>query len=111
MFSRWKPPRVPTPCCFAAPSFAAWAGQGGVAGGVIVKAPKPGQERRVDLPTIGAETLNKAAEAGLAGVAVAAGRVLMAEPAATVAAANKLGLFLVGHALADDAKGDATKPG
>lgn len=79
--------------------------------GVIVKAPKPGQERRVDLPTIGAETLNKAAEAGLAGVAVAAGRVLMAEPAATVAAANKLGLFLVGHTLADDAKGDATKPG
>jgi len=79
--------------------------------GVIVKAPKPGQERRVDLPTIGAETLNKAAEAGLAGVAVAAGRVLMAEPTATVAAANKLGLFLVGHTLADDAKGDATKPG
>jgi len=35
----------------------------------------------------------------------------MAEPTATVAAANKLGLFLVGHTLADDAKGDATKPG
>jgi len=64
--------------------------------GVLVKAPKPGQERRVDLPTIGPETLRKAAEAGLAGVAVAAGRVLMAEPAATIMAADQHGLFLLG---------------
>jgi DUF1009 family protein len=69
-------------------------------GGVLVKAPKPGQEKRVDLPTIGPETLKKAAEAGLAGVAVAAGRVLMAEPAATVKAADELGLFLMGEPLA-----------
>jgi UDP-2,3-diacylglucosamine hydrolase len=76
------------------------AGRGGRAG-VLVKAPKPGQEQRVDLPTIGPETLKKAAEAGLAGVAVAAGRVLMTEPAATVKAANELGLFLLGEPLAD----------
>jgi DUF1009 family protein len=63
---------------------------------VLVKAPKPGQERRVDLPTIGPETLRKAAEAGLGGVAVAAGRVLMAEPAATIAVADQHGLFLLG---------------
>ena len=87
------------------------SGRAGRSGrGVIVKAPKPGQERRVDLPTIGAETLKKAAEAGLAGVAVAAGRVLMAEPAATVEAANKLGLFLVGQAL-HEGKDDKTKSG
>ena len=67
---------------------------------MLVKAPKPGQEDRVDLPTIGAETVKKAAPTGLAGIAVAAGRVLMAEPAATVEAANKLGLFLVGQAAA-----------
>ena len=43
-------------------------------------------------------------------VAVAAGRVLMAEPAATVEAANKLGLFLVGQAL-HEGKDDKTKSG
>ena len=64
--------------------------------GVIAKAPKPGQEQRVDLPTIGPETVGKAAEAGLAGIAVAAGQVLMADRAATIAAANRHGLFLVG---------------
>ena len=67
--------------------------------GVMVKAPKPGQEERVDLPTIGPETMLKAAAAGLAGVAVAAGRVLMAERAATIEAANQHGLFLVGKTL------------
>jgi DUF1009 family protein len=67
--------------------------------GVMVKAPKPGQEERVDLPTIGPETMLKAAAAGLAGVAVAAGRVLLAERAATIEAANQHGLFLVGETL------------
>ncbi|MEX1060717.1 MAG: UDP-2,3-diacylglucosamine diphosphatase LpxI, partial [Methyloceanibacter sp.] len=65
--------------------------------GVLVKAPKPGQEERVDLPTIGPETVGKAAAAGLAGIAVAARQVLMAERAATIEAANQHGLFLVGE--------------
>lgn len=65
--------------------------------GVLVKAPKPGQEERIDMPTIGAETMRKAAAAGLAGVAVAAGRVLMAERAETVQTANAHKLFLVGE--------------
>ena len=65
--------------------------------GVLVKAPKPGQEERVDLPTIGRETVIKAAAAGLAGIAVAAGQVLMAEQEATIETANQHGLFLVGE--------------
>jgi DUF1009 family protein len=65
--------------------------------GVLVKAPKPGQEERIDLPTIGTETVSKAAAAGLAGVAVVAGHVLMADRSAAIAAANRLGLFLVGE--------------
>jgi len=69
--------------------------------GVLVKAPKPGQEERVDLPAIGPETVRKAAEAGLAGIAVAAGRVLVADRVATAAAADKLGLFLFGRKLSD----------
>jgi UDP-2,3-diacylglucosamine hydrolase len=75
------------------------------AAGVLVKAPKPGQEQRVDLPTIGPETVRRAAEAGLAGIALAAGQVLMAERAATIAAADEHGLFLVGEVLTDG--GDA----
>jgi len=71
--------------------------------GVLVKAPKPGQEERVDLPTIGTETVIRAAAAGLAGIAVAAGRVLVAERAATIEAANRHGLFLVGETLAKEA--------
>jgi DUF1009 family protein len=65
--------------------------------GVLIKAPKPGQEERVDLPTIGPETVKRAAAAGLAGIAVAAGHVLMAERPATIAAADELGLFIVGE--------------
>ena len=68
--------------------------------GVLVKAPKPGQEERVDVPTIGPGTVEKAAHAGLAGIAVAAGRVLIAERSATIAAADEHGLFLFGQTLA-----------
>ena len=64
---------------------------------MLVKAPKPGQEERVDLPTIGPDTVESAARAGLAGIAVAAGRVLIADRAATLAAADAHGLFLFGQ--------------
>jgi DUF1009 family protein len=67
--------------------------------GVMVKAPKPGQEERVDMPTIGPDTARNAAAAGLAGVAVAARHVLIAEREATIAVADKHGLFLWGQAL------------
>ncbi len=70
--------------------------------GVLVKAPKPGQEERVDLPTIGPDTVEMAAHAGLAGIAVAASRVLIADRDATIAAAGQHGLFLVGQKLARD---------
>jgi len=70
--------------------------------GVLVKAPKPGQEERIDLPTIGTETVRRAAAAGLAGIAVAAGGVLVAERAATIEAANRHGLFLVGELPAEE---------
>ncbi|CAH2599021.1 UDP-2,3-diacylglucosamine pyrophosphatase LpxI [Rhodovastum atsumiense] len=65
-------------------------------GGVLVKLVKPGQERRADLPTIGPRTMHAAAEAGLRGVAFEAGGTILAERAATVAAANEAGVFLLG---------------
>jgi DUF1009 family protein len=62
--------------------------------GLLYKAPKPGQDRRLDLPAIGPGTLDRAAKAGLAGVAVEAGGVMILGFAATVAAADAHGLFL-----------------
>ncbi len=65
-------------------------------GGVLVKLVKPGQERRVDLPTIGPRTVANAAAAGLRGIAFSAGAALLADPTRTVADADAAGLFLVG---------------
>lgn len=64
------------------------------AGGVLVKLPKRGQDLRVDMPTIGKGTVERAAAAGLSGIAIASGAVLLADPAATVARAEACGLFL-----------------
>jgi UDP-2,3-diacylglucosamine hydrolase len=64
--------------------------------GVLAKACKPVQETRIDLPTIGPATIRNAAEAGLAGVAGEAGRVLLVEREAVVQLADHLGLFVVG---------------
>ena len=65
-------------------------------GGVLVKIAKPGQERRADLPTLGAETIRGAIAAGLRGVAFEAGGALLAERAEAVALADAAGLFLLG---------------
>lgn len=69
--------------------------------GVLVKRPKPQQERRVDLPVIGLATVENAAAAGLAGIAVAAGGALVLQRAAMVARADALGLFVYGFAERD----------
>ena len=64
--------------------------------GVLVKAPKPGQSRRIDVPAIGAETVSQAAAAGLRGIAVEAGGTIVPDAAAIVRAADQAGLFLLG---------------
>jgi DUF1009 family protein len=64
--------------------------------GVLVKAPKSGQDRRFDLPSIGPRTIENVARAGLAGLAVAAGSTMIAEPDQVVATADREGIFLIG---------------
>lgn len=64
--------------------------------GVLAKAPKPVQETRVDLPTIGRATVERAARAGLAGIAGETGRLLVLDRDETIALADQLGLFIVG---------------
>lgn len=66
------------------------------AGGVLVKCLKPLQDGRHDLPTIGAGTAERAALAGLLGVAAEAGRTMLAGRDETIAAFRKAGLFLLG---------------
>lgn len=64
--------------------------------GVLVKAPKTGQELRLDMPALGPRTVAGAQEAQLAGIAVVAGQTLLAEAEAVIAAADRAGLFVVG---------------
>lgn len=63
-------------------------------GGVLWKAPKPGQERRIDLPAVGPETVRQAAAAALSGIAWEAGGVVLIDRDAAIAAAGAAGLFL-----------------
>ncbi|HEY6258303.1 MAG TPA: UDP-2,3-diacylglucosamine diphosphatase LpxI [Xanthobacteraceae bacterium] len=65
-------------------------------GGVLVKAPKSGQDRRIDLPTIGPKTIAGAARAGLDGIAVVAGEAIIAEPERVAQAADRSRIFIVG---------------
>jgi DUF1009 family protein len=64
--------------------------------GVLVKAPKPGQDRRFDLPSIGPPTVTAVARAGLAGLAAIAGATVVAEPEEVARRAEAEGVFVVG---------------
>jgi DUF1009 family protein len=68
----------------------------GAARGVLVKAPKSGQDLRFDLPTMGPRTVEGAAAAKLAGIAIVAGNTLVVEPQAMIEAADAAGLFVTG---------------
>jgi hypothetical protein len=66
--------------------------------GVLVKAPKHGQDLRFDLPTIGAKTVDGVRDAGLAGIGVVAGATQIVDPQTVIAAADAAGLFVTGVA-------------
>ena len=65
-------------------------------GGVLVKLCKPGQDRRVDLPTIGPDTLKRAESAGLRGIAVEAGAAIVVDLDRLVREADRAGMFVIG---------------
>jgi len=64
--------------------------------GVLVKAPKANQDLRFDLPAAGLRTVEGAAAAGLAGVAIIAGHTVVADPQAMIEGADRAGLFVRG---------------
>lgn len=65
-------------------------------GGVLVKAPKRGQDRRFDLPSIGPQTVDGAVRAGLSGIAIVGGATIVADADRIVSAADGAGVFVVG---------------
>jgi UDP-2,3-diacylglucosamine hydrolase len=65
-------------------------------GGILVKLAKPGQEARIDRPTIGPRTVRLAAEAGLRGIAVEAGATLLLDRDEVARTADAAGLFVLG---------------
>ncbi|HEY5047142.1 MAG TPA: UDP-2,3-diacylglucosamine diphosphatase LpxI [Rhizomicrobium sp.] len=64
--------------------------------GVLVKALKPVQDRKTDLPVIGVDTVRNVSVAGLRGIAIEAGNALMIDEAAMKEAANAAGVFVMG---------------
>ena len=70
--------------------------RGKTARGVLVKAPKSGQDLRFDLPTIGPRTVEGAVAARLAGIAIVAGNTIVVEPQTVIEAADAAGLFVTG---------------
>lgn len=65
-------------------------------GGVLVKLRKPQQDMRIDLPTIGTQTIMLAKESGLRGIVVHAGNGLIVDEKEVIKLANKLGMFIIG---------------
>jgi DUF1009 family protein len=64
--------------------------------GILLKCPKPIQEMRIDLPTIGINTVENAYNAGLSGIALEAGKAIILEREKVIKLANNLGLFIYG---------------
>jgi len=71
-------------------------GRPGACAGVLAKAPKPMQETRVDLPTIGPATVRAVAHAGLSGIVGEAGRLIVLDREAVIEQADELGVFILG---------------
>jgi DUF1009 family protein len=67
--------------------------------GVLGKCAKPQQDLRVDMPTIGPRTVEGVAAAGLAGIAIETGRVMIYDRAETVRRADMAGIFIAGEAI------------
>jgi DUF1009 family protein len=63
--------------------------------GVFIKAPKVGQDTRLDIPTIGPVTIQNVYDAGLSGIALKENSVQILEREACVMLANDLGLFII----------------
>ncbi len=62
--------------------------------GILFKGLKPGQDRRADMPVIGLQTVAGARRAGLGGIVIQAGGVMVLDLAQVITACDQAGLFL-----------------
>jgi DUF1009 family protein len=60
----------------------------------LIKGPKPGQDLRADLPTVGPATIDALHAAGLAALVVDAGKVILLEPEETLRRADAAGIVV-----------------
>lgn len=63
-------------------------------GGVLIKMMKKDQDTRIDIPTIGAETISNLANYGYKGLAIQKDKVIILEIERTIGLANECGLFI-----------------
>ena len=63
---------------------------------VMIKTLKPGQDKRVDMPAIGLQTIEQLKKYGMKGIAVEAGGILLIERNAVIKMANEAGIFIIG---------------
>src|SRR5262249_30941809 len=78
--------------------------------GVLVQAPKPSQDGRFDLPSVGTRTIEAVVAADLAGIAVEARGAVTADLNEMVRQADAAGLFVVGVPASEPMRGDTTGP-
>ena len=64
-------------------------------GGILIKLPKPGQETRADLPTIGPDTITQMHDSGLRGLAIDARNTLLIDREETVRRADSVEIFIL----------------
>jgi len=65
-------------------------------GGVLVKIGKPRQDKRVDLPTIGMETVRNSIDVGLKGIAIEERSTIIIDKEKIIPYANRNNFFLIG---------------
>ncbi len=63
-------------------------------GGILYKAPKPDQDRRADLPVIGPDTVAAVRAAGLGGIVLEAGGVMILDRETTLRLADEADVFV-----------------
>ncbi len=65
-------------------------------GGILIKTCKPQQDKALDMPTIGTNTIKNAYDAGLSGIALHANNVIVADAKNVAKKADQYKLFVVG---------------
>lgn len=70
-------------------------------GAILVKTAKPQQDKSLDLPTIGPDTILNSVENGLVGIVIEAGNSILIEPEVVIEIADKNKVFIMGVEIGD----------